>query len=73
MLCVFFAGCRVVLCFDTGFLGFLHLLCSHPWSATPLLVDPSGEVRQEGRRALQVRTSLSSNRVLLLHLSRWCV
>lgn len=38
----------------TGFLSFLHLLLSHPWSASPLLVDPAGEVQQEARRGLQV-------------------
>jgi hypothetical protein len=39
----------------SGLLAFLHLVASFPWSAAPLLVDPSGEVKQEARRHLQVR------------------
>lgn len=46
----------VLVC--AGFLGFLHLLCSHPWSAAPLLVDPAGVIKQEGRRVLQVSTAM---------------
>lgn len=70
--CLFIAVCPLVLCFYAGFLGFLHLLVSHPWTASPLLVDPTGEVKQEGRRALQVRAGLSSKSVLeMLYLSHW--
>jgi hypothetical protein len=45
----------------TGFLAFLHLVASHPWRATPLLVDPSQEVQQEQRRTLQVNIRLLLN------------
>lgn len=45
----------VLLVLSAGLLGFLHLLASHPWQAAPLLVDPSGEVKQEQKQALQVR------------------
>jgi hypothetical protein len=45
----------ILLVLPAGLLGFLHLLASHPWQAAPLLVDPSGEVTQEQKQALQVQ------------------
>lgn len=51
--CAFFisAGSRV-----SGFLRFLVLLASHPWTVRPLIVDPASEIPQADRRAAgQVR------------------
>ena len=35
-----------------GFLRFLHLLASHPWSIQALIVDPAGDLTREARQQL---------------------
>ena len=37
----------------SGFLRFLHLVGGHPWAVQPLIVDPSGELKQLAREELQ--------------------
>ena len=38
-------------------LSFLHLLSSHDWATSPLIIDPSHSLTRQDRRAIQVRHS----------------
>ena len=65
----------------TGLLSFLHLVSTFPWSASPLLVDPAGEVGAEARRKMRLdfeakRAEGAGPALYLatprdLHASRW--